>query len=70
MRFKLCALKSPSEIVTQECFDQNLLKIKSLNETIGIPGFQAKAYIDDYTIRTPMLPNGKFNLETFNIPIK
>ncbi len=54
MRLKLCKLKNSTDIVTQECLDQNRLKIKSTSEWIKNSKNQGvKAYLDDYTIQTP-----------------
>jgi hypothetical protein len=67
-RLKLCKLNSPTDMATQECFDQNILKISPVvnyvNETS--PKFYGNnydkfAYIDrgtslqkdDYTIIIP-----------------
>jgi hypothetical protein len=44
MRIKLCKLNSPTDILTQDCFDQEILKI-SVNSTRA-------NNIDEYTIRT------------------
>ncbi len=44
MKIMLCKLKSPIDIVTQDCFDQEILKI-SVNSTRA-------NNIDEYTIRT------------------
>ena len=54
MRLKLCKLNSSTDIVTQECLDQNRLKIKSATEwLVNRRGQGVQAYLDDYTIQTP-----------------
>lgn len=41
----LCKLNSPTEVVTQACFDKELLKISPINAPRA-------NNLDDYTIRT------------------
>ncbi len=36
-RIKLCKLNSPTEMATQECFDQNLLKISPISNFMDNP---------------------------------
>lgn len=53
MSVKLCKLNSPTDIATQSCFDQNLIKIK------GNSGQDITPSLDDYNLRTgnPGCPN-------------
>ena len=37
MRLKLCKLNSPTDMATQECFDQNLLKISPISNFMNNP---------------------------------
>lgn len=46
MRVKLCKLNGPSDIATQECFDQNVLKIQPLNNSMD--GWKTVFYGNSY----------------------
>jgi len=50
----LCKLNSPSEIVSQACLDQNVLKILSVDYPTSANGQNAARY-DDATFLLPML---------------
>ena len=56
LRIKLCKLKSPSDIVSQDCLDQNVLKVQSIDYPTNYQGQNATNY-DDGTVLLPYLHN-------------
>ncbi len=51
MRVRLCKLNKPTDTVTLNCLNQNLLKIEAKT-----PSHAGQTYrIDDYTMNTPFI---------------
>jgi hypothetical protein len=59
---KLCKLKSSSDIVSQECFDQEALKI------VATDGYETASILDGYNVHMPYL--GEDNRRSINFTVQ
>jgi hypothetical protein len=66
----LCKLNSPSDIVSQECFDQEVLKVKSIESYATKDGTKngSATLIDDYTVNLSWLQNTNPEISGDSLP--